>query len=77
MILTNRAGGLGWLSIVCLQKTAFEPEDVKRMQVAYEQALILLELKDREDPITESIARLIIEVAQTGEKDRTSCVHWP
>ena len=52
-----------------LQKSAFEPEDVKRMGVAYELALLQLGVKDRNDPLTESLAKLIIEVAQTGEKD--------
>jgi hypothetical protein len=54
-----------------LQKSAFEPEDIKRMAEAYELALLQLELKDRDDPLTESIATLIIEVAQTGEKGAT------
>jgi hypothetical protein len=52
-----------------LQKAAFEPEDIRRLGDAYELALDRLELKDRDDPLTESIARLIIEIAQTGEKD--------
>jgi hypothetical protein len=30
---------------------------------------MLLNLKDRSDPITEIVAQLIIEVAQTGEQD--------
>ncbi len=50
-----------------LQKSAFEPDDIKRMTTAYETALVQLELKDRNDPLTELIAKLIIEVAQTGE----------
>jgi hypothetical protein len=54
-----------------LQKSAFGPEEIKRMAEAYERALLQLELKDRDDPLTESIATLIIEVAQTGEKDAT------
>ena len=52
-----------------LQKSAFGPEDTKRMGEAYELALIQLDLKNRYDPLTESIARLIVEIAQTGEKD--------
>jgi hypothetical protein len=51
-----------------MQKSAFEPEDVKRMGDAYEMALVHLELKDRDDPLTETIARYIVEVAQLGEK---------
>jgi hypothetical protein len=51
-----------------LQRSAFGPEDTKRLAEAYELALVQLELRDREDPLTENIAKLIIEVAQTGEK---------
>jgi hypothetical protein len=59
-----------------LQKSAFEPDDIKRMTEAYELALIRLHLKDRNDPLTETVARFIVEVAQTGEKDPTTiCVH--
>jgi hypothetical protein len=50
-----------------LQKSAFEPEDVKRMEAAYELALVRLALKDRDDPLTETIAKFIVEAAQTGE----------
>ena len=52
-----------------LQKAAFEPEDVKRLGEAYELALERLELKDRDDPLTQTIATFLIEIAQTGEKD--------
>ena len=39
------------------------------MGVAYEQALKELRLVDRNDPLTETVAKYIIEIAQTGEKD--------
>jgi hypothetical protein len=52
-----------------LEKSAFGPEDTKRMGEAYEMALVQLGLKDRKDPFTETVARHIIEIAQTGEKD--------
>jgi hypothetical protein len=52
-----------------LEKSAFGPEEIKRMTDAYEQALVVLGLEDRNDPLTESIAKLIVEAAQTGEKD--------
>jgi hypothetical protein len=52
-----------------LQKSAFSPEDTKRMGDAYERALVVLDLKDRDDPLTETIAKFIVEVAQTGVKD--------
>ena len=52
-----------------LQRTAFEPEHAKRIVEAYELALQQLELKDRDDPLTETIVRYIVEATQTGEKN--------
>jgi len=51
-----------------LQKSAFEPDDIKRLGEAYELALVRLQLADRNDPITDTVARFIVEAAQTGEK---------
>jgi hypothetical protein len=53
------------------RSTAFEPEAVIAMSAAYEDALRVLKLADPADPITELVARKIIEVAQTGESNRT------
>ena len=52
-----------------LQNSAFEPEQIAYMATAYEGALHELELANRTDPITEIIAKKIIEIAQTGERD--------
>jgi hypothetical protein len=52
-----------------LQNSAFLPEDVQRLGEAYEQALKELRLVDRNDPLAETVAQHIIEVAQTGERD--------
>ncbi len=52
-----------------LQGSAFEPDDIVRMTTAYEKALILLGLRSRTDPLTELVAKYIVEIAQTGEKD--------
>jgi hypothetical protein len=52
-----------------LQNSGFGPEDIERMTTAYEKMLVLLGLKDRSDPMTEIVAKRVIEVAQTGEKD--------
>ncbi len=52
-----------------LQQSVFDPEDTQRMGAAYERALVCLDLKDRNDPLTDIIAKLIIEVARTGEKN--------
>jgi hypothetical protein len=54
-----------------LQGSAFGPEAVKRIATAYEDALHVLQLADRIDPITEIVAKKIFEIAQTGERDPT------
>jgi hypothetical protein len=52
-----------------LQNSAFGPEDIERLATAYEDALRALKLVDRDDPITEIVAKRIIEAAQTGLRD--------
>jgi len=52
-----------------LQKAAFEPEDIKRLVAAYEEALRVLQLSDRDDPITQIIGERIIKAAQTGIRE--------
>jgi hypothetical protein len=46
----------------------FGPEEIRSMAAAYEGALINLKL-DRDDPLTELIARSIVNVTATGERD--------
>jgi hypothetical protein len=46
-----------------------EPEKVSRITAAYEQVLYTLCVKDRDDPLTEMIAKKIIKIAQTGVHD--------
>jgi hypothetical protein len=52
-----------------LQNSTFGPEEITRITEAYEQALLALGLRDRSDPATELIAKRIIAVAETGERD--------
>ena len=52
-----------------LQHSAFNHDDIDRMVAAYEHCLDALGLADRSDPVTELIARQIIEITQTGERD--------
>jgi hypothetical protein len=52
-----------------LQGAVFDDKAVKAMTTAYEAALVELKLADRNDPLTETIARKIVEIAQTGERD--------
>jgi hypothetical protein len=52
-----------------LQNSAFGPEEIACMTTAYEEALRVLGLTDRADPMTEILAKKIVEIAQTGERD--------
>ncbi len=52
-----------------LQNAAFGPDDIDRMVAAYEETLKALGLKDRSDPITDLVARKIVEISQTGVRD--------
>lgn len=54
-----------------LQKTTLGPDDTARLVKAYKAALHEIGLKDRDDPLTQIIARKIIEVGQTGILDPT------
>jgi hypothetical protein len=47
----------------------FEPEDVTAIAAAFEAALSKLRLTDRKDPMTMTIAKLIIQLAKDGERD--------
>jgi hypothetical protein len=47
----------------------FDEADIRRMTAAYEAALSLLRLKDRDDSVTELIAQKIIKTYQAGERD--------
>jgi len=47
----------------------FGPEDVAALTTAFEAALGKLGLVDRTDPTTVTLAKLIIELAKTGERE--------
>ncbi len=53
-----------------MQYEAFGPEDIKVITAAFEDTLSSLGLVDRTDPLTEIVAKKIIECAQTGQRDR-------
>jgi hypothetical protein len=52
-----------------LQKSVFEPENVSLMTMVYEDLLKAFSLIERTDPVTELIAKTVIEMVQTGECD--------
>ena len=48
---------------------AFAPEDVTTLVAAFEETLAALELKNRHDPVTLLVAKVIFEAAKQGELD--------
>jgi hypothetical protein len=52
-----------------LREGAFDQRDIERMGAAYEAALKLLRLIDRDDPVCEIVAKKIIEIERSGVTD--------
>jgi len=52
-----------------LNEASFGQADIDRMTAAYEAALQLLLVKDRNDPVTEIVAAKIIQITRLGERD--------
>jgi len=52
-----------------LRISAFDPDDIKVLVTAFEGALQKLGLVQRTDPVTLSVAKRIIALAQQGERD--------
>jgi hypothetical protein len=51
------------------ERVSFGPEDVAKVVAGFESALTKLDLKDRSDPATSLVAKLIIQLAKDGERD--------
>ena len=52
-----------------LQNSPIGPEEIKVLTDAYELTLRKLHLVDRNDPITEIVAKKIVEMGQRGVRD--------
>lgn len=52
-----------------LQNAALGPQDIVRVVQAYDDVLQRLGLRQTDDKLTQMIARLVFEAAQTGEQD--------
>jgi hypothetical protein len=52
-----------------VEHEAFGPEDIKVLVKAFEGTLNALGVLHRDDPLTELVAKKIIECARTGERD--------
>jgi hypothetical protein len=62
-------GASPWASTGFCRNQPLRPEDITPLVAAYEDCLRTLKLSDRSDPVTEILAKKIIEIAQTGIRD--------
>jgi hypothetical protein len=54
-----------------LQNSLLGPDELRHLGTAYERTLEALGLTDRNDPITELVARKLLMLHQTGVSDPT------
>jgi hypothetical protein len=52
-----------------LQQSAFGPEELSKLGAAYERTLEALGLTDRNDPMTEMVARKLLAIHEAGVCD--------
>ena len=52
-----------------LKSRVYDPEVTKAMGIAFEKACRTLGLALTSDPATEAVAKVIIDLAETGERD--------
>jgi hypothetical protein len=52
-----------------IQSTPLGPDEIQRLVAAYEETLRALGLKERDDPITQIVAKKVFEIAQRGIED--------
>jgi hypothetical protein len=52
-----------------MQNSTMKPDEISSITAAHEQTLHTLCVKDRDDPLTEMIAKTIIKIAQAGVHD--------
>jgi hypothetical protein len=52
-----------------LQQSAIPTEEIIRLRIAYQKTLHRLHLVDRNDPISEMVAKHILQIASTGVRD--------
>jgi hypothetical protein len=77
MSLAPRAGGVPMPTQTLLRLVetgheeggSFGPDEIAVMTTAFDRILHDLKLKDRDDPIVEMVAKLVIELVRNGERD--------
>ena len=52
-----------------IQNTPLGPEEIQRLVAAYRETLRALGLRERDDAMTQMVARKVFEIAQTGIED--------
>ena len=52
-----------------VQEAAFNPEDITAMVAAHEMALKRLGVTDRKSPMAFLIAKTVLQIAKSGERD--------
>ena len=52
-----------------LRYCAFGPSEIGTIVAAYQNTLLALGFPDRDTPVTELVAKKIIEISETGELD--------
>ena len=52
-----------------LANSELGPDEIDNLNLAFKKALRLLHLVDRDDPLTELVARKIVEIDATGVHD--------
>jgi len=67
--LQGRARGRIMAIYKLIANGSFGPDEIKMMTEAYEGALIDLDIPDRNDSFTELIAKSIVNVTATGERN--------
>jgi hypothetical protein len=70
VLVEHRKGGADWDGHLSLtQNPSMGPEEIAVLTDAYEHTLRKLNLVERSDPITQLIAKKIIEIHQRGERN--------
>jgi hypothetical protein len=65
----SRLAGAKATAIKVPHNESFAPEDVAALVTAYEDVLRTLGLTDRNDPVTVLVAKTIIEIAKSGDRN--------
>ena len=72
-------GGIMPITRLLQKNASFGPDEIKVLVRAFEEALVTLRV-DRNGPVSDALAKKIIELAQQGERDpillRQHAVRW-